>query len=134
MRHVYLLVLGTLVISSIGCGPDTGDKLPVSGTVTLKGQPIAHGTINFEAKSGGTFSGGLINEGKYSVPTESGLEPGTYIVRISAAEPGAPVTDPLPGESGPPLKELVPPEYNAQSQVEVEVKAGSENTFNFEIP
>ena len=134
MRYGISLGVVLFVVTLLGCGPATGSRLPVSGTISLKGQPIAQGTINFESKTGGIFTGGMITDGTYAVPAESGLEPGTYLVRISAAEAGVADTDPLPGESGPPQKELVPPEYNAQSNQEVEVKSGADNVFNFEIP
>jgi hypothetical protein len=134
MRYGFSFLLGLLLPLLAGCGPDTGDRLPVSGNVTLKNAPVASGTINFEAKAGGIFTGGVITDGKYAIAAENGLEPGTYIVRISVAEPGVADTEPLPGESGPPGKELVPPEYNAESKQEVEVKPGVENTFNFDIP
>ena len=119
--------------SIAGCGTSDG-RLPVSGTITLKGQPVTEGTINFQSEDGATMSGGLIKDGKYEVPAVKGLPPGKYIVRISAAKPGSAVDEPVPGESGPPAEELVPPEFNSNSTLTFEAKEGTENQFNFDVP
>jgi hypothetical protein len=126
-------MLVAISLCLFGCGSTDG-RLPVSGTITLKGQPVTEGTINFQSKEGGIMSGGVIKDGKYAVAAEQGLQPGKYIVRISVAKPGTVAAEPVPGESGPPAEELVPPEYNAQSTLEFEAKEGIKNEFNFDVP
>jgi len=125
-----------LLILLAGCAPDTGGRLPVTGTISLKGQPIDQGTINFSAKPGteGGFAGALIQDGKYSIPASQGLMPGIYQVRISAPVPGTAVAETAPGESGPPAQDRVPPRYNSQTTLEFEVKAGLKNEFSFDVP
>lgn len=126
---LFLLILG-------GCAPDVGGRLAVSGTIKLKGQPIDEGTINFSARPGaeGGFAGAPIRDGRYEIPAAQGLTPGVYQVRISAPEPGVPVTETAPGQSGPPVKDRVPPQYNANTTLEFEVKAGAKNQFDFDVP
>ncbi|MBX6315425.1 MAG: carboxypeptidase regulatory-like domain-containing protein, partial [Isosphaeraceae bacterium] len=101
-----------------GCG-DTGDGLSrqaISGTVTLDGQPLARGTIQFLPISPQQATPALveIKDGTYTIPRDRGLVPGTYKVLISstATEAPAPGADELPGQTGPPPKDLIPPQYN----------------------
>lgn len=125
-----------LLTLASGCGPSLGTKQAITGRVTFKGQPLSQGTIQFMPKAGttGTFSGSEIKDGRYEVPRESGLDPGTYEVRISSPEaPAAGVTD-APGEAGPVAKELIPPEYNSETKLEYIVNEGQANEFNVDIP
>ena len=84
------LTFGMALLAGLGlagCGADTGGKRPVSGTITLKGQLLNEGTINFAAKdSAGGFGGALIKDGKFAIPAQHGLTPGLYQVRISSPE------------------------------------------------
>jgi hypothetical protein len=134
MRLATLLAVAALLGMTVsGCG-DADGRLPVSGNISLKGAPVSEGTINFQSPDASVMTGGVIKDGKYAVAAEQGLKPGKYIVRISVAKPGTVAAEPLPGESGPPAEELVPPEYNAQSKLEFEVKDGVTNEFSFDVP
>jgi hypothetical protein len=128
---VLLLLLVT------GCGSSNGREA-VQGTVKFKGQPLEHGTIEFQPENtsgSATFEGATIANGKYEVPAEKGLLPGKYKVVISSADPHEKevAEDAPPGESGPPAKELIPARYNSESQEVVEVKKGGPNTFDYDI-
>ena len=127
---VSFVVLGT------GCGPGAGGNLELSGKVTLKGQPLANGTIEFTAPDNSKMSGGVISQGAYNIPAIQGLPPGEYKVRIHAAsETAAPKTE-APGTDSlqPPAKELIPEEFNVKSGLIAKVIAGQKNVFNFDIP
>ncbi len=63
-----------LILPCIGCGGTDG-KLKVSGTVTLKGEPLDDGIIEFSSPE--IRTGANITQGKYEVPPENGLKPGT---------------------------------------------------------
>lgn len=108
----------------------------LSGKVTLKGQPLAKGTIEFSgAQGGGPLSGGTIENGQYTIAAESGLKPGTYTVKISSIEEaggGSPAA-PGPENASQVGKELIPAEFNINSTKTVEVKT-SGNSFDFVIP
>jgi len=122
--------------SMVGCGGEaTGGKLPVSGLIKLKGQPLDAGSIQFESKppTPSCFTGGEIKDGKYAVPAPQGLLPGTYTVRISAPEQVAAPAEPG-GEIPPPVNDRVPPEYNVNSTLTFEAKSGTASTYDFDVP
>ena len=119
--------------------------VPVSGRVTLDGQPLAKAVVTFDDAEDGTFSFGHTDSGGYyKLRLDSdrmGVKPGRKIVRISttrkilglnSSEEG--------GESGlgeqvakpEPTKELVPDKYYKKSELSAEVSA-SNKTFNFEL-
>jgi hypothetical protein len=120
-----------------GCDGVEPSGYRVSGEVTFQGQPLDHGTINFsptEDNTGGTVSGAGIKEGRYEVPAATGLQPGKYIVRITSGE-AQPLEEAAPGDSSRVVaRERIPPEFNENSNQVIEVQAGGENKFNFQIP
>ena len=127
----FLLLLAVVVF---GCGEaDPLGRRSVSGKVTLAGQPLAQGTISFEPSGKGTSAGATITDGSYSIPTETGLPPGSYVVRVSSPTGGV-ATPVAPGESGQLATEQIPEEFNAKSTHKVEVAKDGKNTFDFSIP
>lgn len=118
-----------------GC-ENTGGKRAVSGSVTLQGQPLDKATISFSKlpevqRAEGTA---LIKTGKYSLPANQGLLPGTYLVRISALEEfNITPEEYAAGKTAPPPKERVPAKYNTASEQQVEVKDSGPNQFDFNI-
>jgi hypothetical protein len=97
---------------------------------------LESGTIQFVAADGSQMSGATITAGKYEVPAEQGLLPGTYTVRVSSIQSAATVEE-APGDSSvveAENKDLIPAEYNANSTVTAEIKEGSANTFDLAIP
>jgi hypothetical protein len=124
-----------------GCSDDLGDRLAVNGAVTLKGQPLDQGSIEFipldqpAAGEAETKSGAPIEQGQYEIPRAHGLVPGKYRVRITAGT-GTPPLAPgeLPGPSAASSKERIPAKYNVKSDIEATVTSSGPNTFNYEIP
>ncbi|MCI0380688.1 MAG: hypothetical protein L0215_24145 [Gemmataceae bacterium] len=123
----------------IGCSSD--NRCEVSGTVTLNGKNMDQGAIMFVsvAEKGGNQVSALINNGNYKIPREGGLQPGKYRVAISSPDGKTP--DPVAAPDAPPgptgnfsSKERVPAKYNTESQIEIEVKQGEPNKFDFPIP
>ncbi len=133
---IWIAIGGAAGLLLAGCGEETAGKLPVSGTITIKGAPVDAGTINFfsQPPTPDCFTGALITDGKYSVPAVQGLLPGTYRVQISAPVQGPPSTDPVPGEAGPLAEDRIPVEYNANSKLTFEAKSGAANKFDFDVP
>jgi len=61
-----------------------GGTVQVSGTITIAGQPVPKGSINFKPTDGvnflnGSGGGGLITNGSYTAP---GVPPGKYFAVI----------------------------------------------------
>ncbi len=136
------------LLSPMGCsGGGAGDELPresVTGKVTVEGKPLASGTIQFQpaSQAEGLAAGGTITDGEFSVPRAEGPVPGKYTVAIyseresatSSAEETAPaaVRPRSRGEMAQ-LKGPIPPRYNLQTELTAEVKAGSPNSFSFDL-
>ncbi|MFM7070663.1 MAG: hypothetical protein ACKO38_02575 [Planctomycetota bacterium] len=138
-RCLAFQVVACSVIASllVGCGGGSVDgRYGLTGKVTLKGQPLAKGTIEFSAsQGGGPLTGGTIENGQYTIAAESGLKPGTYTVKISSVEEAGGGAQAAPGpESATQVgKELIPADFNVNSTKTVEVKT-SGNNFDFTIP
>ena len=118
-----------LAICVAGC---SGSKLtPVSGNVTLDGQPLAEGTIHFAPADGQAPSqAAVIKDGSYK--TE--LNKTGYKVQIYSPKPSkvvAKLDENGPG-GGPRVEELLPPRYNIQSDLKLNI-SGPTTTANFEL-
>jgi hypothetical protein len=136
IRLLSTLLLAIGFCGLAGCGPHT-DRLELSGKVTLNGEPIDGGAMRFTSVSGKKMSSGaMINGGYYKVPAEKGLLPGIYRVEISAPDNAAPpvmVRSSPGGPGSPAAPERIPDEYNSDSKHTIEVAAGADNHFDFEI-
>lgn len=134
--HAVLLLGG---ITIVGCrGPDD-PTIPVYGKVTLNGEPIEHGDIEFGGKgNNGLRRGAMIADGEYRTAPMQGLLPGEYTVRIFSvpAQSDDPLPDVVPGDEGyggEATRDRIPPEYNMRSTQVITVTADGENEFNFDI-
>ena len=122
---VKRFALGLVVVAS-GCAEMT--VAPVSGTITLDGEPLQRASVMFQPQAGGRPSSGLTDENGfyrlgYSM-TEEGAEVGPCTVKISTALET--------GDYGSKLaKELVPKRY-LREPVVVEVEPKS-NTIDIEL-
>jgi hypothetical protein len=118
-----------------GCGP-ASTRCAVGGSVTWKGQPLEYGSVTFLTSSGppGPVGGALIRAGRYDIPASQGLEPGTYRVAISWPGPGGTLTaEEKAAGASPRAKERIPPQYNDDSRLTVEVQARGTNRFDFDL-
>jgi hypothetical protein len=139
-RHVWFpLIFSCLAL--IGCSDPYAGRQAVSGTVTLKDQPLKTGIVMFEPLDGQDTGGSvMLSDGKYELPRQGGLKAGKYRVRITAGD-GKTATNPVnpdepPGPGGGTnivSKDLVPASWNTQSKQEVTVKGDGPNTLNFDI-
>ena len=123
---------------SFGCSDPYAGRKEVTGTVSLKGQPLKEGTIFFApGDNQGSQANVLITDGKYKVIRKEGLLPGRYVVRISSADKKTTVNEAEAGGPGGSANvtffDMIPPEWNVESTQVVTVKDG-ENVFNFDIP
>jgi len=141
MLHTRALALGLFVWCATGCS-DSDGRTEVTGTVTLKGNPIKDGTISFEPlENQPTRATATVAAGAFSVPKSSGLMPGRYLVRVSAGDgktavnPVSPDQPPGPGGGTNIIsKELVPSDWNVNSKQERTVSKDGPNRFDLVIP
>jgi len=134
LRTGLLCVAGALIV---GCGQSTGDRVPLSGEVTLDGEPLDQGSIEFHPEGEGlVLTGGPIQDGRFEIPAKQGAKPGSYVVRIFSAAEGAPVNPdqpPGPEAVGQVSEERIPPQYNTDSELEVVVGEAGADDLRFEI-
>jgi hypothetical protein len=140
---IGFLLLGLCLF---GCSQNkTSGKVSVSGSVSLKGTPLADGVIQFEPLEKQSTSAAVpLVGGNYSISAANGLQPGMYLVRVTTSEeeskpvnPDAPLTpsgENLPGSGKTEAKKpVIPPEWGSKSKQQVEVKADGSNKFDFDI-
>jgi len=105
-----LLLLSVVV----GCSGAKKDEVEVTGSVTIDGQPVPQGVVQFVAKDGQTpTGGGVIKDGKYVAKVPPGEK--TVLVlgtKVVGQEPESPD---MPGSAMRDVIETVtPPQYNAE--------------------
>jgi hypothetical protein len=121
----------------LGCGSKS-DLLEVGGNVSLNGAPLKSGSIRFTLMDSEKVVSAepAIEDGRYATPPDKGLPPGTYHIMISAIDENSPMVV-IKDASGRPLTsapaDLIPAEYNTNSDKTIEVTPGGENQFNFDI-
>jgi hypothetical protein len=136
VRLIGQVVMAAMLPVVIGCGEPSG-LVGFTGEVSLDGAPLKYGTIRLTSMGPDMAARGTkIHEGRYEVTQTKGLPPGTYHVSISAgAESETEYATKAPG-GGPGMafaKQLIPAEYNVDSDKTVEVSMEGDNHFVFEI-
>jgi hypothetical protein len=142
MSAVRWVALFILALGIAGCSDRYGGRVEVAGNVKLKGQPIKSGIVIFEPVDGqDTRASSPIHDGAYKIHRESGLKPGKYLIRVTAADgktavnPLNPDEPPGPGGGGNIIsKELVPAEWNVKSKEQRSVSSENPNKIDFDIP
>jgi hypothetical protein len=139
MRSAVVCSALLLLFALGGCG--TKGLAPVSGTVTLDGQPLPDASVNFQpldsTKSGLGSSGKTDASGRYSLRVvmddKTGAVIGKHRVSISTVTEEDPSYDPPPGRFKRPLRDRLPARYNAKSQLEFEVTRGGTDKADFSL-
>jgi hypothetical protein len=128
---------------AVGCS-GSDDDLPreaVYGTVFLDGKALASGSISFMPPGG--FMGGIptgggatIQNGSFSISSETGLVPGIYNVAIYASEQRAGRNRPAQvggGKATELATQLIPAKYNTTTELKAEIKKGGGNDLRFAL-
>lgn len=108
--------------------------LSISGIVTHNGKLLEHGRISFHAYAEEAYldrmplAGAVIVAGRYEVPPSPALKPARYVTRI-----WSPRAVPHDGVTTPPAEEAIPPEFNDESSLIIEVRRFGWNVFNFDL-
>jgi hypothetical protein len=136
-----VLLAGVLVVTVTGCGQAPYQVAPVSGRVTLNGQPLPRAHVHFApigtlAHNPGPTSQGLTDaDGRFTLrldnPPESGAVVGRSRVFITVA--GAATTGPQPDGGGKRTREVLPARYHRDTVLEFEVSTGGTNKADFEL-
>jgi hypothetical protein len=137
LRH--LPVLAVLAVGAVGCGGPY-QTAPVSGRVTLNGQPLARASVTFQPvvsagnNNPGPGSGGFTDsDGRYTLKLigqeTRGAVVGLHKVRISLLPPDAADTDDRPKK----YKQL-PAKYSGKdTKLEYEVLSGGTDSADFAL-
>ena len=125
MKGWTILTGGLLCVVLAGCSASEGE---VSGTVLCDNEPLKEGQIIFEDPAGATTPmAGKITDGKYTVPK---VPPGAKKVKINGSRaPGKP--DPVMGAAA--REEMVAKEFNSETTLTAEVKAGRQEGVDFKV-
>lgn len=126
----------------VGCG--SGAKYaPVSGRVTLNGQPLANATVSFQPIAEGKMDApapGAIGHtnanGEYTLVSadgRSGAWVGKHRVSISAVTEQVGEGDARPPRGGWPQADKVPARYNKDTQEEFTVPAAGTDKADFAL-
>ena len=88
---VICRLLVTVIVLSIvsGCGKQNSGRVPVQGTVTYRGEPVALGSIALRPmrETSGPAAGTDIIDGKFEIPRHAGPGTGSYAARITIVRP-----------------------------------------------
>jgi hypothetical protein len=122
----FLAVLWALSVSS-GCENKSGPPaVPVSGAVTLDGQPLTEGFLYFKTIETGALDRFDIHDGEF----KGNAQVGARRVEICANRPktveidGADVVVP---------ENIIDPSFNTASKLTVEVSLDGPNRFRFDV-
>ena len=137
-RILVLLCLSNLITVLAGCGGADyeGDRrYPLSGTATFDGKPIDLGAITLVPNGGDAKSpsGGVIKDGKYSIPEAMGPNAGNYRVEVQWLKlTGKRLKDETTGEMYDERKQALPSKFNTKSELVVELPAPAD-THNLDL-
>jgi len=132
------ILVGASWLLFAGCDAGTPTLVPVSGKVLYRNQPLPRGTIVFvpdadRGNNGPLAQGTIQGGGSYTIQTgeKPGAMPGWYRVTVIAVENTSGFS--LNGSAVP--RSLVPERYRDPqlSDLACEVKAGQENSINFNL-
>jgi hypothetical protein len=156
-QSVAIALSVSAMVVVLGCSGDDsglGRRYKVTGKVTYKGEPVAHGTVNFLPSKPpppeGRAATGDLKDGYYSLVTtgnDDGALPGEYKVAIVAldvdlAAAAAPKEqggmihqgDPAHQKAQKNAKKLIPTKYTSGETSGLTATVGtSSNKFDFEL-
>jgi hypothetical protein len=126
-----------LVLGLPGCGKrgyEGDQRYPLTGLVTVNGEPMDMGTISFiPADSGDRVSGGPVENGRFETSEGMGANAGTYRVEIVwYRKTGKQVRAETDGSMIDVREKALPPRYNRNSELTATVSP-EQTTFEFHL-
>ncbi|WP_291171768.1 carboxypeptidase-like regulatory domain-containing protein [Gimesia sp.] len=135
LRMFVLLICSSFLFHGCSSGPDDVPETgTVTGTVTLDGAPLADAQVQFQPENGRTSTGTTDAEGHYELDysgTLKGAKIGKHSVSITTFNAPEGNLETKEAQKQVP-KEKVPAQYNANTTLTADVKAG-ENTIDFDL-
>ena len=129
MRCLCLVFVCPVICACTPSSPHQDRTYPVSGTVTLDGEPLADGEIHFITRAEGALDIVPIQGGKF----EGQAKAGKRRVEIHSFREGEPMA-PFPGADPEPTRvDIIPARYASLSELEEEVTKEGPNQFTFEL-
>src|SRR5205814_5574303 len=89
-RRIFAYLCACAVVAGLaGCADSGPKRYAVSGEVKWRGKPLDHGGISFlrEDSSLGSSGGGVVKDGRYSIPAKGGVLAGRHKVMVASADP-----------------------------------------------
>lgn len=126
----FLWLTTVLTVCHAGCSSKPvklPPLAPVSGTITMDGQPLAGVEVVFMSPTGHPSIGATDEHGRYSLRYR-GIHPGagpginTVTVRSIPKDPNIPIE-----------KDVVPSIYNSKTTLTADVAPSKSNTFDFDL-
>ena len=139
IRWFGALALSGLVL--VGCGSEESryKLVPVTGTVTLNGQPLADAKVNFaplegnEYQTPGVDSSGPSGNYKLMFKGRSGVAAGKYKVTITPPDPSA-ASVPDAFKDDPAMLGFAEDARRQAAAKKQKVEVGTKNEFEAEVP
>lgn len=79
--------LGIAMMGCSGCSDPGPKRFPISGTVTLDGQPLDRATLILTPQGHGRAAAACIDAGKFELTSIDGPTQGTFHIRINPLDP-----------------------------------------------
>lgn len=126
-----------------GCGSSDGfARVPVKGSVTVDGKPLAEGVIRFIPDKGlqGQTVQAVVQNGEYALDDRSGPVAGKHRVEIEATGYlGFELDDDLAYANyikthGALPPNPIPPQFNRESKLTVDIPAAGQEGLDFRLP
>lgn len=138
LKTCRALILGIAVLGLPGCGHGlTGERQPVSGTVTLDGKPLPYGFIEFSQDADkGQVQTAAVTDGKFNLPANIGLPVGRYCVCLHPYVPEADVLETVSEKERLAISaasDLIPPNYRRRGSLEATIEAGGKSDLAFAL-
>jgi hypothetical protein len=136
----WTVALGVVVSAGCGAPPGTAPTVPVSGTATYKGQPLAGVVVTFNPQSGRPGFGTTDPQGKFAVSTfrtKDGAVPGDHKVTIT--EPPSNEPRPMPGSpeakaaKAAKVASRFPAKYSSLKDTPLKTTVKEGNKYDFEL-
>ena len=124
-----LTCISTLLVACClsGCGPSGPVMVPVSGTVTLDGEPMEDGVVYFKRPEVGAVDRMEVKDGKFAGIAEVG-DRRVEVCRYRFGEPFRMGNAEIPNRI-----ETIDAKFNTNSELTANVTEDGSNEFQFEV-